>query len=289
MTGGAGFIGRSVVPELAAAGHSIVVLDNLRRGHFGASSLESVREVCGDVRELADCIGSFQECDVVLHLAAHSNVMGSESDPDYAFGTNVTGTWNVARAATLCGVRHVIFASSREVYGNPARLPVDECEPLRPHNLYGATKVAGEAILSALRSRSLGISIVRLANVIGPGDRDRVVPNWLHAARQGEPLVMFGGTQELDLIPVDFVAAVMVRLVAGAALPEPVNVGSGTGTRLPELAEHILKTTRSSSPVDVRPAREAEVTRFRADIGRLVRIFDLQPPANPVSAIRADW
>lgn len=289
VTGGAGFIGRHLVEALALAGHSVVVLDNLRRGRLDPASGAAARFACGDVRELADCMRAFEGCEAVIHLAAQANVMGTESDPDYAFETNVAGTWNVARASMLCGVRHLVFASSREVYGNALGLPVRECDPLRPHNLYGATKASGEAILSALRTPAFGVSILRLTNVIGAGDRDRVVPNWLRAARAGEPLVMFGGTQELDLVPVDFVVEVVMRVTTGQALAGPVNVGTGTGTRLPDLADHILRATGSSSTIEIRPPRGAEVVRFRADVSRLVETLELTPPADPLAAIRPDW
>jgi len=232
---------------------------------------------------------AFRGCEVVVHLAAQANVMDTESDPDYAFGTNVVGTWNVGRAAVESGVRHVVFTSSREVYGNAATLPVGEDHPLRPHNIYGASKVAGEAMLAALRSPKFGVSIVRLSNVIGPGDRDRVVPNWLCAARVGNPVVMFGGSQELDLVPVDFVVSVLARLVQGSPISEALNVASGTATRLPDLARHIIETTGSRSQVEIRAPRGPEVVRFRADTTRLTQLLGLVPPADPLAAIQADW
>lgn len=290
VTGGAGFIGRSVVECLSRRGHTVVVLDNLRRGSAEATRWsEAVLFTRGDIRSLDSCIEAFAGADVVVHLAAQANVMGTESDPDYAFETNVIGTWNVARAAAEAGAGHLIFSSSREVYGNPSALPVHEDQLLRPHNLYGASKMAGEATLAGLPAGSPAVSVLRLSNVIGPGDRDRVVPNWLSAARAGEPLVMFGGNQELDLVPLDFTTAVIVRLVEGDALPLPVNVGTGTTTRLPDLAHRIVSITGSTSPIEIRPPRGPEVTRFRADPARLIRELGLTPPRDPLAAIKADW
>ena len=138
--------------------------------------------------------------------------MGSQSDPEYAFSTNVTGTWEVLSAARECAVRHLVFASSREVYGDAAALPVAESTALRPSNTYGASKVAGEAILSALDRSWPEVSILRFSNVIGPGDRGRVIPLWIRNARQGCPLTVFGGDQILDLVPVDFVVEGMAAL-----------------------------------------------------------------------------
>ncbi len=289
VTGGAGFIGRTLVPALADGGHDVVSLDNLKRGRLRATPCTRVDERIGDVRDVDACHAAFEGCDAVVHLAAQANVIGTESDPDYAFETNVQGTWNVARAAAMAGVRHLVFASSREVYGNAERLPVDECAPFRPHNLYGASKVAGEVLLNSQAAGGVPVSILRLSNVIGPGDEARVVPNWLNAARCGAPLVLYGGSQELDLVPVSFVTDVMTRLLAQGLLAGPLNVGSGTATRLPDLANHILKVTGSTSTVEIRAPRGPEVTRFRADVTRLRSWLGIEPPASPLEYISADW
>lgn len=289
VTGGAGFIGRTLVPALAQAGHDVVTLDNLKRGRRMLHPCSRVEERIGDIRDLDACNTAFSGCDAVVHLAAQANVIGTENDPDYAFETNVQGTWNVARAAAMVGVRHLVFASSREVYGNAKRLPVNECAPFAPHNLYGASKVAGEVLLNSQAVGGAPVSILRLSNVIGPGDHDRVVPNWLHAARCGEPLVLYGGTQELDLVPVTFVAEVILQLVLQGPTAGPINVGSGTATRLPDLAAHILDVTGSTSPVEFRAPRGPEVTRFRADVSRLRKWLGLESPASPLEYISADW
>ena len=118
--------------------------------------------------------------DVVFHLAAQSNVMGAVDDPDYSVTTNVIGTYNVLRAAAEAGVRRVVFTSSREVYGDPAVLPVDETRPLLAKNAYGASKVSGEAYCRTFAgTRGLEVEVVRLTNVYGPGDSGRVIPLWI--------------------------------------------------------------------------------------------------------------
>src|SRR5690606_15770587 len=112
-------------------------------------------------------------------------VIGSAGSPAYTIDTNVRGTATVSLAAAEAGVGHIIFASSREVYGEPASLPVGEAEPLNPKNLYGASKVSAELLLAQL---PVPASILRFANVVGPGDHDRVIPRWVAAAHSGRPL-----------------------------------------------------------------------------------------------------
>lgn len=289
VTGGAGFIGSHLVAKLVCDGHAVTVLDNLRRSTFERPGLHDAVCIRGDVRDRATCLAAFAGADVVVHLAAQSNVMGSESDPDYTFTTNVVGTWEVVRAATEAGVRQLVFASSREVYGDVEEIPVLESAPIRPRNTYGASKAAAEAVLSGLGATAPSVSILRLANVIGPGDSGRVTPLWLDRARVGQPLQVFGGEQVLDLIAVDFVVDAVARVIARGGVPGAMNVGSGVGVAILDLARRILDLTGSESPVEVLSRRGPEVSRFCADTRRLRTELQLLPPANPLEAIEAWW
>ena len=111
--------------------------------------------------------------DTVYHLAAQSSVMGAAADVDGAFSSNVTGTFNVLRSAGRSGVKRLVFTSSREVYGEPAEMPVAESAPLRPKNAYGSSKAAGEMCCAMAADRGVETMILRLANVYGPGDEGR--------------------------------------------------------------------------------------------------------------------
>jgi UDP-glucose 4-epimerase len=133
--------------------------------------------------------------------------MLAAADPEYTYSTNVTGTRKVLAAAAACGVRRVVFTSSREVYGDPDLLPVSEDARLSPKNAYGASKAAAEMYCRQYSADGLQVAVVRLTNVYGPGDQDRVVPLFIERALAGQPLVLYGGDQVLDLTP--------VRLVVG--------------------------------------------------------------------------
>ncbi len=285
VTGGAGFIGAHLVDRLVERGDQVVVVDNMRRGH--KEKLENyvrqggVRLVEEDIRRFDTLAGAVRGCETVYHLAAQSNVMGAVSDPDFSITTNVIGTFNVLRSAAEAGVRRVVFTSSREVYGDPRSLPVAEDAPLLAKNPYGASKVAGEAYCRAFSStHGLAVRIVRLANVYGPGDSDRVIPLWLSAAQDGRDLEVYGGEQVIDFLWVG-TAVEALLFAAEAGLPGPVNIGSGMGTRILDLAERVLRATGSKSKITRTPARGLEVAKFVADI-RVMRSLGLSPDADPL-------
>ena len=289
VTGGAGFIGSHLVRALLAAGEPVTVLDNMRRGNPARLPRE-VRLLEGDIRDPATVAAAIEGCDVVYHLAAQSNVLGAVSDIDYSFTTNVVGTYTLLAAAHAGGVGRVVFTSSREVYGEPASLPVEEEAPLLPKNAYGASKLAGELYCRVFsQNHGLDVSVLRLANVYGPGDSDRVIPLWLERARTGEDLLLYGGEQILDLVPVALVVEALRRAARTPLGDRPINVGSGQGTTLRALAGRIQALPGVRSGLTVLPARQIEVTRFVAKVARMDEWLGLTAPTDPLEGLLALW
>ncbi len=291
VTGGAGFIGSHLVERLLREGtDQVVVVDNLYRNRGRLENLQSfishprLEFHEADIRD-PDALGhAMQDVGVVYHLAAQSNVMGSVSDVDYCFSTNVVGTYNVLRAASRHGVRRVIFSSSREVYGEPIGLPVDEGDPLLPVNSYGASKLAGEAYCRAFRHVfGLQTIVLRFANVYGPRDTGRVIPLWIEQAAAGETLPVYGGKQLIDFVWIDDSVEALIRAAQiDGALP-PINIASGTGTKIVDLARRIARLTGGHGQLKVLPARPVEVTRFVANVDRMREILGMEPPLDPLS------
>src|SRR6266542_3265673 len=288
VTGGAGFVGSHLVDRLLADSRAeIVVLDNLTRGrpanlaHHQANPRLQFHE--GDIRDVAVVAETVRGADVVYHLAAQATVMGAVQDLDYSFSTNVIGTFTVLRESATAGVGRVVFASSREVYGEPIELPVDEGQPLLAINFYGASKVVGEAYCRAFRRASgLDTVILRLANAYGPRDYGRVIPLWIAQAGQGQDLHVYGGKQVLDFVWVDQVVdALLAAGAADVALP-PINVGSGTGTKLMDLARRIRLLSGGRGQIQIVPARPVEVVQYVARIDRMRQLLGIEPPADPL-------
>jgi UDP-glucose 4-epimerase len=289
VTGGAGFIGSHLVDRLLRSDNddTVVVVDNLSRGRKSNISQHAAdprfQLIEGDVRDAKAVQDALRGASTVYHLAAQSTVMGGVRDPLYTFKTNVVGTFNVLRAATHHRVERVLFASSREVYGEPISLPVQEDSPLQAINSYGASKVAGEAYCRAFRREwGLQVEIVRLGNVYGPRDVGRVIPAWIDQMALGQDLFVYGGKQVVDFVWVEQAIEAFVRAVALEGPLPPINVGSGTGTRIVDLARRIARLAGGHSHVKLQPARPMEVTRFVANVERMRQMLGVEPPLDPL-------
>jgi UDP-glucose 4-epimerase len=294
VTGGAGFIGMHLLRDLIEGGNGVVVLDNFHRGDRATiTDMATGGRVClieGDIRDRSTVREALRGVQRVYHLAAQSNVLGAVSDIEYSFTTNVVGTYNVLLAGCDEGVERIVFTSSREVYGEVDRLPVAEDRPLDPKNPYGASKVAGEAYCRVFATTyGLDVSVLRLANVYGPGDRGRVIPIWLHHASEGRDLEVYGGGQVLDFVPIALTVAAIKRAGEMSLGGQPVNVGSGVETPLLDLAERIRQLPGARVGIRRLPARTVEVSRFTADVARMRTMLGLTPPTDPLTELSSLW
>lgn len=295
VTGGAGFIGSHLVDGLVTQGEfdQIVVYDNLQSGrleNIGAHvSSGVVRFVEGDVRDAGSLKTAMAGAMVVFHLAGQASVVGASRDVEYAFTTNVIGTFNVLSMVKQCSVRRVAFTSSREVYGEPASLPVPEDAPLQAKNTYGATKIAAEMACRTCSQNGLDVAVLRVANAYGSRDHGRVIPLFVEHALRGEPLVIYGGQQVIDFVWVGDVVDVLIYVATCDDPPRSsINVGSGAGTGIVALAERVLDLTGSPSTIQIVPPRDIEVVRFVADTQRLRALMGadtVRPPLEKLPQI----
>jgi UDP-glucose 4-epimerase len=281
LTGGAGYIGSYLGRSLRGLGHDVIALDNLRRGSSDAVG-EGIRFVEGDVRDEKILGETMKGVDLIYHLAAESAVMSAAADPEYCFEANVTGTFRVLRAAEVNGVKRIVFSSSREVYGECATLPVAETAPLIPRNAYGASKAAAEMCCGAFMKTGLEVSIVRLANVYGPGDKGRVIPKFVHNTLRGIPMTLFGTEQLMDFVWIDNVVDALLRVGMGPYVHNPLNIGSGKGTTILDLARRVLEAAGSSSKIEIAGRRDTEVMRFVADTRAAEAALGLRIPDDPL-------
>ena len=293
VTGCAGFIGSHLIDRLIADGFEVAGVDNLSRGksdniseQINSHALEFNE---ADIRDFETISGLMKGCEVVFHLAAQSNVMGAVIDLDYSFQSNVIGTYNVLKAARANKVKRLIFSSSREVYGEAESLPVREDQPLRSKNFYGASKVAGEKYCEIYQNmKDIEIVILRLSNVYGLRDFDRVIPIFISNMQKNQKVKIYGGKQVIDFISIELVVEALVQSIDNEkAITGATNIGSGVGTTLFELANRIQEIYKSGSEILVEPARNVEVVKYIADIKRMCNIFDIMPEGDPLYYIKS--
>jgi nucleoside-diphosphate-sugar epimerase len=261
VTGAEGLIGRRVSARLEACGVEI------RRFDLQRSSAEDICDEKALCHALKDVEG-------VVHLAAVSRVVWGQRNPTLCRATNVTA---LERMVKLClGKRArpwIIFASSREVYGQTSHLPVREDEVMRPLNTYARSKRDGELIIEAARRHGLLANICRFSNVYGcPEDHpDRVVPAFALAAAHGGVISVEGSMNIFDFTFVDEAVDGLCRIVqstiAGEKLP-PIHLVSGRGTTLGELAEIAAHHARGKVSIKDAPPRSFDVSSFVGDPGR---------------------
>jgi UDP-glucose 4-epimerase len=139
----------------------------------------------------------------------------------------------------------------------------------------------------AFRNRGLDVRVLRFANVYGPRDSDRVIPIWIRRAESGQDLKVYGGRQVIDFISVSVVAEALLCAAETGSWHGAVNIGSGTGTRITDLASKIINLSGSSSKIRFLPAREEEVVGYVADVSAMEQVLGILRPADPLDGLPA--
>jgi UDP-glucose 4-epimerase len=279
VTGGAGYIGSVVAAQLIAAGHDVVVLDDLSTGHADAVP-DGADFVKGTLR---DCAGEVLSdgVEAVLHFAAKSLVGESVADPAKYWSGNLGSSVALLEAMREMAVRTIVFSSTAAVYGEPERTPIAETDPTRPTNPYGATKIAVDTTLAEYaRMYGFGAISLRYFNVAGAhqgptgrwmGERHNpethLIPNVLAAATQGRHIKIFGddyptpdGTCIRDYIHVTDLADAHLRALGACRRGEHrvFNLGSGTGFSVREVIDVCREVTGVDIGADIEPRRAGD-------------------------------
>ncbi len=293
VTGGAGFIGSHVVEELVDRGYDVTVVDNLRNGD--PDNLSNVSDEINFKRmDVTDpvALGSvMSDVDVVIHLAAQTNVRYSMECPWDDMRANVVGTLNVAVQAARHGVERIVYSSSGgAVYGEPRYLPVDEEHPTEPVSNYGVSKLTGEHYLR-VQAEEAGFDyvVLRYANVYGPrqdpSGEAGVIPIFLERALRGEPLIVFGdGEQTRDFVYVEDVARVTADCVEKG---EGVyNIGTGKETSVNEIVDMVRAVVGKDVEVVYEDPRPGEVRRIYLDVSKAEEELGFKPEVGLKEGIR---
>jgi UDP-glucose 4-epimerase len=276
VTGGFGLIGSTLAHRLVGAGAAVRLLDNLDP-ESGAhrANIEGIEDrvetVIADLRDADAVRAAVGDRDFLFNLAAQTSHLGSMKAPLMDLDVNARAQLALLEAcrAVNPGIR-IVFASTRQIYGRPDYLPVDEKHPLRPPDVNGVDKMAGEAFhLLYQRVYGMKTTALRLTNTYGPRMRIKdahqtFVGIWLRAVLEDRPFEVWGGEQRRDFTYVEDSAEAFLRAaVTPAAEGQAFNVGAERALTLRELADTLIEANGRGSFV----VKEFPAERKRIDIG----------------------
>ncbi|NWF86724.1 GDP-mannose 4,6-dehydratase [Candidatus Bathyarchaeota archaeon] len=302
ITGGAGFIGSHLLDALKNDGVNICVFDNLSTGklehinhHIENKKLTFMQ---GDLLDIDKVTKAVEHYNIVFHLAANPEVRVSSVNPQIQYQQNVASTFNLLEAARKAGnVETFLFASSSAVYGEPRRIPTPEdYAPLEPISIYGATKLACEALITAY-AHTYGFKaiIYRLANIIGSRSQHGVIHDFIKKLRNNpKQLEILGdGTQIKSYLYItDCIEAILLGLEKAQKRVEVFNLGSEDQINVKTIAQIVVDEMKLKNVgfkltggVDGGRGWKGDVKNMLLDISR-IKSLGWKPRLNSEEAVR---
>jgi len=289
VTGSSGTIGTRLCERLMAAGHAVHGAD-IRPNEWSPEINRQTTAV--DLRHWEEVSKKLPaDAELIVHLAANARVYDLVVKPSEAMD-NITMAFNVLEFARQKGIKKVMFASSREVYGNipgmthkESEANIDECE-----SPYAASKIAGEVLMRSY-DKCYGIRAVifRFSNVYGMYDTsNRLVPQLIRQARASAAITLYDPSKTLDFTYIDdCVGGVMLAIDKfGVCAGQTINLAYGTGTTLQAVCDTILKLTGSKSTVQAAASRTGEVRNYVADLEKAGKLLKYKPAVKIEEGLR---
>jgi UDP-glucose 4-epimerase len=309
VVGGCGYIGSVTVERLLAAGESVVVYDNLCKGHRAALAPDATFEE-GDILDGARLAEVFaaHDIDTVLHFAAYIEVGESVQDPGKYFENNLEGAHSVLKAMVAAGVKRFILSSTAAVYGKPDTVPITEDMPAAPINPYGLSKWMIELIL-ATYDAAYGLRYVplRYFNACGASaergedhhPESHLIPNILLAAEgKREAITVFGndyatpdGTCVRDYIHIEDLADAHIKAVEylrAGGKSDVFNLGNGAGYSVLEVVEAVRRVTGNGVKVVMDERRAGDPDKLIASADKARRVLGWEPRKGDIDTIVRD-
>jgi len=298
ITGGAGFIGSALAKRLLRDGYKVTVIDDFSTGR--KENLEGVLKhndfqlITGSITDETILSKAVEECDLIYHLAATVGVKRVVENPLETVIYDTIGTSIVLKYASAKGVK-VVITSTSEVYGKSQKVPFKEDDDvvIGPPDVnrwsYACSKLLDEFLaIGYHRERNLPVVIIRLFNVVGPGQVGHygmVIPRFFKWAIKNEPIHIYGdGTQVRCFTYIDDAIEIILKLAENEkAVGEVINLGSENQISIKALAEQIRDVSRSSSKIVFEPYRKYYGSRFQdikkrvPNLAKLKKISGLTP------------
>ena len=293
ITGGLGFIGSNLARRLVALGSDVTVVDSLISDYGGNRyNVESVRDRIqvnvSDVRDTHSLRHLVQDKDYLFNLAGQTSHLDSMTNPMPDLEINCQAQLSILETCRAENPKiKIVFASTRQIYGRPARLPVDETHPLNPVDVNGINKMAGEQY-HLLYNNVYGIpaTALRLTNTIGPrmrvkDARQTFVGLWVRQLLEGKPISVWGGKQLRDFTDVeDAVDAFLMAAASSATNGQVYNLGGSEVIDLAALAK-LMVEVNGAGDYEVRdfpPDRRAiDIGDYYGDFSKIRQALGWEP------------
>lgn len=280
VTGGSGFIGSHLVDLLLDKGHQVSVVD----GHPVKN--KNAEWIDGDLRWIGDCDKAVEGKDIVFHLAARISIDESIDRVLHYFNDNYLSTINICMSCKKYDIKRLVDISSCEVYGNVPKGKADESNPCNPTSPYAASKYAAErSAIAFCNSFNIPITVIRPFNVFGERQKafrgGSVIPTFIQLALHNKPLIIHGdGNQIRDYLYVkDTVGLLALTLERELGNTEILNVASGKGRTIKDIAEKIVRYTKSNSKLEFinDPRGKAQMLRSVGNSSRARTLLGWKP------------
>jgi UDP-glucuronate decarboxylase len=285
VTGGAGFLGSHLCDRLIADGHEVICVDNFLTGEK-----DNIRHLIGNKRfELIRhdvWLPLYVEIERIYNLACPASPIHYQTNPVATTKTSVLGAINMLGLAKRRHAR-ILQASTSEVYGDPKEHPQQEhywghVNPIGPRACYDEGKRCAETLFFDYhRQAGVDIRVIRIFNTYGPKmhmNDGRVVSNFIVQALRGEPITIYGdGSQTRSFCYVDDLIEGMVRMMDQTQTVGPLNLGNATEFSIIELAETVLRLTKSKSKLTRAPLPTDDPIQRQPDISQAKKFLEWQP------------
>lgn len=286
VTGGSGFIGGHLVPEILDAGHDVYSLERYVTGRCILGGRRMAKTVFADIRDyfiIRNLIRKIQP-DAVIHLASISPVSYSFNHPNEVLETNLMGTVNLAESCLREApyFKHFLFAGTSEEYGNQETLPARENAELRPNSPYAASKVAADKYLRYMRDAyGFPVTILRNFNTYGRKDNTHFVVERTITQMLKEKVVTLGDPSPVrDFLYVDdHVSSYLTCLGNEKAIGEVFNFCTGHGASISQLVDLIGKLTHFKGEViwNTIPRRPLDIAKLVGDYSKAKKLLGWKP------------
>jgi len=248
ITGGAGFIGSHLLDRLISLHEEVIVLDNLSLGtktNMSHLKCETLHFIQGDCTDKSDVKEAMKDVDILFHLAANAEVRLELNDPQTCFQQNIYATHLVLEELRQSTAHTIVFTSTSTVYGDATRIPTPEDYPTRPISIYGASKLASEALITSYaHTYDVKTVILRLANIVGPRSNHGVIHDFISKLKSNpKKLEILGdGSQTKSYLHIDdCIDAIFQATTKSKELTTIYNVGSQDQTNIKDIAKLIVE------------------------------------------------